>query len=489
MTRLQRLRLPTASQLLERLFENPKLVGAVRELPGPILGKLIDKVGLEDAADLVALATTQQLESVFDEDLWHAGADGWEEHFDPARFALWLHAFGEAGEDSVIARLVELPIDLVTLSVHRLVLVLNIDSIAIEMSNSGEDLDQVEKALDSCLYEEWEEFRLIARNDSAWDDIIQALFSLDREHHALLRKILEQCEAMSSEWIEDNGGLYAVLTSDEMLESDMRAERDDRRAQKGYVSPADARAFLELARGASSDPSVRDPITNAYFRSLERTFAKEPAPGRAVRRAPTKSSNRVRSLIKLLEEANVIEAVGSKCQPKQPSRQPARLPGKRVGHTEVERGGAGAESPDLPARLPGKRVSHTEVEQTGASAEPLPRLLDHALASLREVNPVCYGERMEELSYLANVLVAAPQNRRRRLRPVEALELALTTTNRGLELTMGSGRGRPRAELLRAASGVLETTTADRLFRLGYREGHAQAQDSKVSAVPKREGP
>ena len=97
MTQLQRPALPTASQLLNHLFENPRLLTAVRELPGPVLGKIIDAVGLEDAAELVALARTQQLEAVFDADLWRLGQDDWEEHFNPARFALWLHAFSEAG--------------------------------------------------------------------------------------------------------------------------------------------------------------------------------------------------------------------------------------------------------------------------------------------------------------------------------------------------------------------------------------------------------
>jgi hypothetical protein len=151
MTRLQRPTLPTANQLLNHLFENPKLIEAVQQLPGPILGKLIDSVGLEDAAELVALATTQQLESVFDEDLWQVGQGGWEERFDPARFALWLHAFSEAGEDAVVRRLLELPIDFVILAVHRLILVIDIDSLAVEMSNFNEDLDLVEKALESCL--------------------------------------------------------------------------------------------------------------------------------------------------------------------------------------------------------------------------------------------------------------------------------------------------------------------------------------------------
>ena len=53
---------------------------------------------------------------------------------------------------------------------------------------------------------------------------------------------------MSTEYISGQGGLYQVLTADEMLDSDVAAARDDRRVAEGFISPADARAFLELAR-------------------------------------------------------------------------------------------------------------------------------------------------------------------------------------------------------------------------------------------------
>ena len=431
MTQLQRPGLPTANQLLNHLFENPRLLAAVRELPGPVLGKVIDAVGLEDAAELVALATTQQLEAVFDADLWRPEQGNWEERFNPARFALWLHAFSEAGEDAVVRRLTELPLDLVILAVNRLILVIDIDSLAVEMSNSDDDLDQVEKALDSCLFEEWEEFRLIARDHSVWDEICAALFALDRDHHELLRRILERCAAMSSEWIDDNGGLYEVLSSDEMLEGDVRAERDDRRGEQGYVSPADARAFLELARTGAGDPATRDAITKAYFRELARTSAKV----RVHRKSPTtKPAANVAGLLKLLGKANVVEPEHATPLLKQPTH----------------------------------RSASRAIEEQGTSVDSPQPLLDCALAHLRQTDPHLYNDRLEELSYLANVMIAAPQNQRRRLRPVEALESVLRTTNRGLELKLNVTARQSNPESLQAATALLAVTTADCLFRLAF---------------------
>ena len=266
MTSIARTNVPTATRLLMRILERPGLVAAVRELPGAVLGKLIDRIGLEDAGELVALASTAQLERVFDDDLWRAERAGGDETFRPERFVLWLRVIAEAGEDHLVERLCELPQDLIALAVHRLVLVLDMDVVAEQLGWAGKEAEPIADALDDSTFEEWEEFRVIARDRDAWEDVWGALVSLDRDHHDRLRAILEQCCAMSTEYISGQGGLFQVLTADEMLESDVAAERDDRRVAEGFISPADARAFLELARRGGGEG--RDPITRAYFRGL-----------------------------------------------------------------------------------------------------------------------------------------------------------------------------------------------------------------------------
>jgi hypothetical protein len=42
-------------------------------------------VGLEDACELIALATTDQLGRIFDEELWSASRPGEAERFSPER--------------------------------------------------------------------------------------------------------------------------------------------------------------------------------------------------------------------------------------------------------------------------------------------------------------------------------------------------------------------------------------------------------------------
>jgi uncharacterized protein DUF6178 len=256
MSSLSRRHVPSSTTLLLRILDQPALVAAVRELPGAVLGKLIDRIGLEDAGELVALASTAQLERVFDDDLWRADAAGGDETFRPERFALWLRVMLEAGDEVLVRRLCELPLDLLVLAVHRLVLVLDMDVLAEQVSYADEEAEQLEQALETSASEEWEEFRLIARDADAWEDVWSALLSLDRDHHDRLREILEQCCAMSTEYISGQGGLFQVLTADEMLDSDVAAARDDRRVAEGFVSPADARAFLE-SRHAARDGGRR----------------------------------------------------------------------------------------------------------------------------------------------------------------------------------------------------------------------------------------
>jgi hypothetical protein len=421
MKSLGRIHVPPSTNLLARILERPGLVAAVRELPGAVLGKLIDRIGLEDAGELVALASTAQLERVFDEDLWRADRPGGDETFRPERFALWLRVMLDAGEDLLVQRLCELPQDLLALAVHRLVLVLDMDVVAEQLGWAGDDGEPIERALESSTFEEWEEFRLIARDRDVWDDVWNALLSLDRDHHDRLRAILEQCCAMSTEYISGQGGLFQVLTADEMLDGDVAAARDDRRVAEGFISPADARAFLELARrgekpGASG--GERDPITRAYFRGLRG----EQAP----KREPTiqaPATRDVRHLAALLREAEVI----------------APAPAQRL-------------------------ASLTAGDSTDGQAHLVAPLFEQAMSDLRQREPALFSARVRELGYLINVWMAGGAHDERRPRPMEALELVLKTCEAGMRAQLGAGRATPQQALA-----LLAQAPADVLFRRGFR--------------------
>lgn len=422
MSGIRRFQAPSSAQLLRHVLERPELVLAVQELPGEALGRLIERVGLEDAGEIVALATTEQLAQVFDQDLWRASRAGGDEEFQPERFGVWLEVFAEAGDEFLAKRLAALPRDLLQLALHRLVLVLDIDALAVEMSTDGGD-DWTEKALEANPHDEWEEFRLIARHADSWDVLWSGLLVLDRDHHELLRDLLERCAAIDAEYIEDNGGLYAVLTSGEMLEGDVAAERADRRAAEGHVAPSDARAFLALARTGQA-PKGRDPVTRAYFRELAK-------PGRP---AAPETATPLAELAGLLEEAR--------------SSAPQQ-----------------ATSRALPAQ--GKRPRQKGVVASELAESSAHTLLERALAELGETDPALASTRREELAYLANVWIAGGSHEGRRPRPVEALELVVAVCNDGLERALDNPPS-GSTSVGSASARILASTPADLLFRLGY---------------------
>ncbi|HET6332288.1 MAG TPA: DUF6178 family protein [Polyangiales bacterium] len=444
MTSLSRNHVPSSSALLMRILERPELVSAVRELPAPVLSKLIDRIGLEDAGELVALASTAQLERLFDDDLWKAASAGDDETFRPDRFALWLNVMGEGGEEFLVQRLTELPQDLLALAIHRLVLVLDMDLLAEQVAGAGDEIDGLERALENSSFEEWEEFRLIARDVNAWDDVWSALLSLDRDHHHRLRALLEQCCAMSTEYIGGLGGLYQVLTSDEMLESDVAAGREDRRAAEGFITPADARGFLELARRGEAT-AERDPITRAYFRQLGQASvekpAESPAPAAHGSKLATAGAD-VNQLVQLLEAAEVVSPA---------SAQP--LAALTAGAGKSKKG---------KAKSAAKRTAP---------------LFEGAMSELRETDAGVFSERVEELGYLVNVLMAGGDHEGRRPRPLEALETVLKTCEAGL-------RSQFKAKTVRReqALSVLQQTPADVLFRQGF----AHAGSSATPQQPER---
>ncbi len=402
---------PSAGRLLARLVDQPELAAAVRRLEPRALSRVIDRIGLEDAGEIVALATSEQLQGVFDDDLWHSLRPGQDEQFDAERFALWLEIMLEAGAARAADRLIELDDELVTLGLHRNLLVVDMERLTAEMALGGQESEITEKALDSSLHQEMDGYLVIARRHDHWDAILDLLLALDRSHHPYLQRLLERLEHASEGVIEEGGGLHAVLTAGDMLESDAAAAREDRRAADGYISPSQATAFLKLVAATDLDrleDEPEDPITGAYFRELVRPRAAA-APAPATEQAP------LDHLVTILQDEEVLAA------PR--------------------------------AQLP-----------SGAPETATGLLLQSALASLLELDPVRHARCVQELAYLANVLAAGPGRAGRPFRPAEAAEAALATCTRGLEqliLTRAASAG--------DATAVLAHLGPVKLFRAGWR--------------------
>jgi hypothetical protein len=206
--------------------------------------------------------------------------------------------------------------------------------------------------------------------------------------------------------------------------SQARAEREDRRAAAGYVAPSAASSFLALARRAPLDALLgekeRDPVTRAYFRELER--AQKPN-GTRKRRDGSRSfrdgsrsfrdgSRSLTQLELLLRDAGVIDA------------------------------------------------RRAEPKLEGAVVEPR-ALFDRALVELATTAPAAHAERLEELAFLANVLISGT-SADRTLRAVDAIEQVVAVCERGLARLLIDGPS--DAEAAR----TLQETGADKLFRIGW---------------------
>jgi hypothetical protein len=267
--RMTRLARPSARALLTRVLDTPNLVPALRALPPPAFAAIVSGVGLEDAGELVAIATPEQLTHLFDEDAFDRN-----EEIDPDRFAIWLEALLESGDAFAADRIVRLPDDAVYAAIDTFVLVLDLDPLDSAIHGGASDLSEASELLDSSRTEELGGHLLVAKRHDGWDAMWTLLLALDRDHEEYLERILRRLCHAAMEDVRELG-FSEVLRSAQMIVEDAASEREERRARSGYVSTSDARAFLALAR-SGGDADVRDAITTAWFRRLSRQPA---APG------------------------------------------------------------------------------------------------------------------------------------------------------------------------------------------------------------------
>jgi hypothetical protein len=354
----------------------------------------------------------------------------------------------EAGEAETVRRLREMPLDLLTLAVHRLIQVQDRDQWSQTAEDAGDEDDDDDRS--GGLYAPWHELVLVARDERGWDSVLCALLALDEEDHALLRRVLDRCRRLDAERDAERDELHdEALPEDLALESDVAAERDARHAETGFVAFADARAFLQLARAVppvNLAALARDAITRAYFRELAREAAARPEPQPVAEPVASGAlavgADRaaLSSLLELLADSGVV---------------PESSPG----------------GPGTPAAALGPGAALTAQAapdaERGAAQGAADTLLHGALRAIGPTAPQVWSERMDELGYLANVILAGCTTGARPFSPEAALDAATAVTSFGLELQL---RGQAYVEA--RAADLLRSIGADRLFRAGYAALH-----------------
>src|SRR5437870_10018522 len=316
---------------LARLLDTPFLARVVPHLAPETLCQIIQYRGLEACGELVTSATPAQLTSVLDLDLWrHAqpGQPGRDEQFNVDRFGEWLEVLVDTG-DSVAARTVAaLDKHLVIVGLCRYLRVFDPGTFEPTESSDDEPMDRNEmmnsETSGDVLECEVGGYLVRARRADAWDAIVTLLVTLDTEQNHYFHAVMQGCRRLSHSSPEIDG-LDDLLRAPEQHLHDAAIERERRRSRHGYATPADARAFLQMARqpraaSAPTAPIATNPIATAYFRAAEEEADTSPegtsagAPERAPHHDATDVSARgdddiptsIDAVIELLVEAGVM---------------------------------------------------------------------------------------------------------------------------------------------------------------------------------------
>ena len=423
-------KITTVEDRLARLLDTPFLARVVPHLPPETLHQLIRHRGLEACGELVTAATPAQLTSLLDLDLWRHGQPGHDHRFDVDRFGEWIEMLADTG-DSIAARTVaSLDTDLLVAGFSRYIRVFDPgifeptaqsddeapdpheamhEGDSIRVGASEDDDDEAEPDSSGGVECEIGGYLVRARRADAWDAIVTLLSALGTEHSDCFHAVMEGCRLLSNSRPEIDG-LDDLLLAPEQHLHDVTLERERRQSQQGYATPADARAFLEMARqpkhtrsDAAAESIAANPIVTAYFRAADEVPeppASSSAP-MALPAAPESSGadadsagvpESIEAVIELLAEAGVM-----------PLRPRALL----------------------------------DAADADPQAVGLVRLR-HLMAYVRDTDETVYFTRSRELAFLANTLLAGCTVQSRAFTPQEASDAAAAICNLGLESWPGT---------------------------------------------------
>jgi hypothetical protein len=382
----------SSRQLLARLVDAPHLAAVVPHLAPETLHQLIRHWGLDACGELVANATPEQLASVFDLDLWGQGQPGRDDRLDAARFGEWLEALADI--DSTVAARVLAAMDetLAIAGLSRFVRVFDPATMAPVAFGDDEPIDlEAPERGPEC---EVGGYLVRANGTEAWDAIVALLVALDADHRVYFHSVMRGCRRLSNSTPEADG-LDDLFMEPEQLMHDVALDREDRRSRQGYSTPADARAFLLMARQRRHQvdrvPAL-NPVAAAYFRAVDETVPSADDGAAGLSNHPTAAPP---------PSPDIAEALNA-------------VAGMRAKAGLV---------PQRPRAL----LEDPHARQHGLAR--IRALMEHH----RQEDEAAFHTRGRELAFLANTLVAGCSIQSRPFTPLEASDAATSICNLGLE--------------------------------------------------------
>ena len=312
---------------------------------------------------------------LFDLDLWRPARPGLDEHFDAARFGLWIEVLAEAGAEVAAAKLAEMPLPQIVAGLAQHIRVFDVSAVSSYETTDGTRVDYSRPVRDlvGC---EIGGYHVAATREDSWDAIVAVLVALDIQHPERFVALMRAVRSRSHSRREADG-FHALLQNREQMMFDVADERERRRRDRGFLPPADARAFLQMSRKATPETLAPNPIARDYAHSIEAVAEQDEAP-----------------VVSPEEEIEVAEML--------------------------------AEAGVAPLHAPRALLESGEAQTSSTR-------LQRCMRAVFERDQVAYGERNFELAYLANVLMAGCAIQARPFTPKEAADASVAICNLGLE--------------------------------------------------------
>ena len=399
------------SRLLQTLRDNPTA-----------LARLVDRVGLNDAGELMALAPTRRLLQALDESLWKSPAAGAAEVFDAAALVDWLEAWNEIGDAFVAERLAAMSDDYRALCLAHLVSVGDHHTLAF-LAIPDDEVDVERDTLQpsgSCAI--YGPFMVAPTTEDEWEVVRASLDALWTEQPECLLRTLAVLDGAES--------MLAAQAARKRLSVDVAHERERHRENLGYVTPAGACAFLLFAATASIEELAG---LSAYDEETRRHLAAFGA------------SDDAANPVHAPPDDDAAEEDEAEQRDPPNAEQVQRL------RTALER---------EQVLIPQDTLLLTD-QQSGKH-----RALTELLGKLAGMNQAAFERCARELAYLANVLKVGVRVRGAPPTDVEARDLAYATCDRGLEVA----RERDIEVRIEQEPGLI------RLFALGWRRRRMKSQ-------------